>query len=170
MVKIAATSETLYIRSVLDVCDCIILKKLLPVDPRVLLVGEDSEETDANDKGTGDITLLLLVLDVADGGRDEEDFTEDDEDADPDAGTILVDSAEGLEKVDDSREDDPAVPEREGSMDEELVVPAGGREVLLEVVYLMHEKNRFDYKKKFSQCGHTYRRRTRPTTRQTGQR
>lgn len=105
-----------------------------PVDPGILLVGEDSQEAKGNDEGTSNITLLLLVFDVADSSSDQEDDSGNDKDTTPDPGTILINGGEDLEQVDDGREDNPSVPQGEGSMDEELIVPGVGGIVLLQVV------------------------------------
>lgn len=104
------------------------------MDPGILLVGEDSQEAKGNDEGTSNITLLLLVFDVADSSSDQEDDSGNDEDTAPDTGTILINGGEDLEQVDDGREDNPSVPQGEGSMDEELIVPGVGGIVLLQVV------------------------------------
>jgi len=46
-----------------------------PVDDGALLLSKDGEKTVGDDEGTEDITLLVLVLDVADGGGGQEEET-----------------------------------------------------------------------------------------------
>lgn len=75
-----------------------------------MLISKDGQETKTDDYSTSDIALLLLVLDITDSSRGQEDNGKDSQDADPDRGTILAETGEGLEEVDDSREHDPTVP------------------------------------------------------------
>jgi len=94
-----------------------------PVDERgVPLVREDGKEGPGDGGGASEIAL---------GGREgvgggcgfEEEESEEDKDLGPDAG-LVVDSidAKGLEGGEDDEDGGPAVVEREGEMDPELVV------------------------------------------------
>jgi hypothetical protein len=81
-----------------------------PVDPCILLVSENSQETKSNDQGTCDIALVLLIFDITDGSGTQEDKTKDDKDTDPDGRSIVLDTGESLEKVNNSGENNPSVP------------------------------------------------------------
>lgn len=106
-----------------------------PVDPSIVLVGEDGQETETDDESTGDVSLVLLVFNVTNCGRGQEEEGKDDQDTNPDRGTVFFETSEGLEKVDDSRENDPSVPQRERSMDKDLFQPACSRIILCEFIY-----------------------------------
>lgn len=81
-----------------------------PVDPRIMLIGENRQETKTNNNGTGDIALVLLVLNVTNSSRSQEENSKDGQDADPDRRSVLLDGGESLKEVDNSREDNPTVP------------------------------------------------------------
>jgi len=104
------------------------------MDPRIGLVGEDCEETPSDDEGPEDVALLLLEFDVANSGGAEENDAEDAEDDMKRIGTVILDGSERSEDGLGCDEDNPAVPEAEGSVDEELGVPMRGRVICLEVV------------------------------------
>lgn len=80
------------------------------MDPSVMLIGEDGQKTKTDNNGTGDIALLLLVLNITNSSGGQEENSEDNQDTDPDGGSVFLNSSESLEEVDNSREDDPTVP------------------------------------------------------------
>jgi len=105
-----------------------------PVDDRRLLLIVDSIKGEGNDEGANDVTLLVLVLDITNsgGGQEQEgDFRKDNVEG---VRAVLLGAGEDSKHVQGRNHDDEAVPDREGSMDEEAIQPAGGGVVLLEVV------------------------------------
>jgi hypothetical protein len=109
-------------------------RKSGPVNNSVGLVSEDSEETEGDDEGTDEVTLGMLVLNIANSGGGKEEKTNENKDDVESVGSILLNTGESSEGVDNSDEDDPSVPEGERSVDEQLVGPSGSRVVLLKVI------------------------------------
>jgi len=105
-----------------------------PVDNGRLLLGEDSEEAIRDDEGANDITLLVLELNVANGGGGQEKKSKFGEDNVEGIRAILLDGSEDGEQVLDGDHGDETMPDREGSVDEEAVPPAIGGVVPLEVI------------------------------------
>jgi len=110
-----------------------------PVDPGVMLVGGDTEEAPSENKSAEDVTLLLLELDVADGGGTQEDNAKDGKNDMKHVGAMLFHRGEGGKDGECGSVDDPAVPEAEGGVHKKLVGPVGGGVVGLEVVE--HERD-----------------------------
>lgn len=100
----------------------------------ILLFGEDGEEAIGDHKGANDITLLVLILDVANGGGGQEKKSNLGKDNVEGIRTIFLEGSEDGEQILSGDQDDEPMPDREGGVDEDAVPPAGGRVVPLEVV------------------------------------
>jgi len=97
-----------------------------PVDPGVMLVGGDGIETPGENKSTEDVTLLLLELDVADGGGTQEDNADDGKNNMEGVRAMFLHGGEGGKDGEGGGIDDPTVPEAEGGVHKELGGPVGG--------------------------------------------
>lgn len=111
----------------------------IPVDPRIMLVSEDSKQAQGNHQSTNEVALFLLVFDITNSSDNKDTHTDDDKETAPETRTIFMDTSKGLEETNHRGKDNPAVPQREGGMDENLVPPRVGRIVLLQVI-CMHDK------------------------------
>jgi len=105
-----------------------------PVDDGRLLLGEDGEEAIRDDEGANDITLLVLVLNVANSGRGQEKKSNLGEEDVEGIRAILLDGCEDGKQVHGGDQHDVTMPDREGSVDEEAIKPVAGGVVLLEIV------------------------------------
>jgi len=110
------------------------LTKGEPVNPRVVLVGGDTIKTPGENKSAEDVTLLLLELDVADGGGTQEDNANDGKNDMEHIRAIIFHGGEGGKDGEGGSINDPTVPEAKGGVHKELGGPVGGGVVGLEVV------------------------------------
>lgn len=99
-----------------------------------MLVSENSKQAQGNDQGTSEVTLFLLVFDVANSSDHKDTHADDDKETAPETRTIFMDTGKGLEETNHRGKDNPAVPQGKGGMDEKLVPPRVGRIVLLQVI------------------------------------
>lgn len=103
-----------------------------------MLVSKDSKQAQSNHQSTSKIALFLLVFDITNSSENKDSHTNDDKKTAPEARTIFMNTGKGLEETNHRGKDNPAVPQRERSMDEKSVPPRVGRIVLLQVI-CMHD-------------------------------
>jgi len=91
-----------------------------------MLVGGDAVEAPGENDSSEDVTLLLLELDVADGGVTEEENANEGNNDMECVGAMFLHRGEGGKDAEGGGIDDPAVPEAEGGVHKEPVGPVGG--------------------------------------------
>ena len=104
-----------------------------------MLVSENGKQAQGNHQGTSKIALFLLVFDITNSSEEKNSHTDNDKETAPETRTIFMDTGKGLEETNHSGKDNPAVPQRERGMDENLVPPRVGRIVSLQVICMYNK-------------------------------